>query len=154
MIKIAIDAMGGDFAPEQQVKGAVLALEKDKDLFLYLCGDETAVKAELAKYKYDASRVEIVHTTEIITNEEEPAKAVKAKKDSSTVVAFRLVKEGKADGVVSSGSTGAVLSAGVLMLGRVKGISRPALCPALPNSEGGSPCFAIAAPIWNVSRLT
>ena len=137
MIKIAVDAMGGDYAPEQQVKGAVLALEKDKDLFVYLCGDETAVKAELAKYSYDASRVEIVHTTEIITNDEEPAKAVKAKKNSSTVVAFRLVKEGMADGVVSSGSTGAVLSAGVLMLGRIKGISRPALCPALPNSEGG-----------------
>lgn len=137
MIKIAIDAMGGDFAPEQQVKGAVLALEKDQDLFVYLCGDETAVKAELAKYKYDESRVEIVHTTEIITNEEEPAKAVKTKKDSSTVAAFRLVKEGKADGVVSSGSTGAVLAAGVLMLGRIKGISRPALCPGLPNSEGG-----------------
>ena len=137
MIKIAVDAMGGDYAPEQQVKGAVLALEKQKDLFLYLCGDQAAVEAELAKYKYDRSRVEIVHTTEIITNEEEPAKAVKSKKDSSTVVAFRLVKEGKADGVVSSGSTGAVLSAGVLLLGRIKGISRPGLCPTLPNANGG-----------------
>ena len=137
MIRIAVDAMGGDFAPEQQVKGAVLALEKQKDLFVYLCGDRQAVEAELAKYKYDANRVEVVHTTEIITNDEEPAKAVKAKKDSSTVVAFRLVKEGKADGVVSSGSTGAVLSCGVLILGRVRGISRPALCPALPNAKGG-----------------
>ena len=137
MIRIAIDAMGGDYAPAEQVKGAVLALEKQKDLFVYLCGDKEAVLAELAKYKYDASRVEIVHTTEIITNEEEPAKAVKAKKDSSTVVAFRLVKEGKADGVVSSGSTGAVLSCGVLILGRVRGISRPGLCPTLPNANGG-----------------
>ena len=137
MIKIAIDAMGGDYAPEQQVKGATIALAKQKDLFLYLCGDKDAVEAELAKYKYDKSRVEIVPTTEIITNEEEPAKAVKTKKDSSTVVAFRLVKEGKADGVVSSGSTGAVLTAGVLLLGRIKGISRPGLCPGLPNAEGG-----------------
>ncbi|MBQ2740024.1 MAG: phosphate acyltransferase PlsX [Clostridia bacterium] len=137
MIKIAVDAMGGDYAPEQQVKGAVQALQQQKDLFLYLCGDKTAVEAELAKYKYDASRVEVVHTTEIITNEEEPAKAVKMKKDSSTVVAFRLVKDGKADGVVSSGSTGAVLSCGVLILGRVRGISRPGLCPALPNAHGG-----------------
>lgn len=137
MIKIAIDAMGGDYAPEQQVKGATIALAKQKDLFLYLCGDKDAVEAELAKYKYDKSRVEIVPTTEIITNEEEPAKAVKSKKDSSTVVAFRLVKEGKADGVVSSGSTGAVLTAGVLLLGRIKGISRPGLCPGLPNAEGG-----------------
>jgi glycerol-3-phosphate acyltransferase PlsX len=137
MIKIAIDAMGGDYAPEQQVKGATIALAKQKDLFLYLCGDKDAVEAELAKYKYDKSRVEIVPTTEIITNEEEPAKAVKTKKDSSTVVAFRLVKEGKADGVVSSGSTGALLTAGVLLLGRIKGISRPGLCPGLPNAEGG-----------------
>ncbi len=137
MIKIAIDAMGGDYAPEQQVKGATIALAKQKDLFLYLCGDKDALEAELAKYKYDKSRVEIVPTTEIITNEEEPAKAVKSKKDSSTVVAFRLVKEGKADGVVSSGSTGAVLTAGVLLLGRIKGISRPGLCPGLPNAEGG-----------------
>lgn len=137
MIKIAIDAMGGDYAPGQQVKGATIALAKQKDLFLYLCGDKDAVEAELAKYKYDKSRVEIVPTTEIITNEEEPAKAVKSKKDSSTVVAFRLVKEEKADGVVSSGSTGAVLTAGVLLLGRIKGISRPGLCPGLPNAEGG-----------------
>lgn len=137
MIRIAVDAMGGDFAPEQQVKGAVLALKKQRDLFLYLCGDKQTVEAELAKYQYDVSRIEVVHTTEIITNEEEPAKAVKAKKDSSTVVAFRLVKEGKADGVVSSGSTGAVLSCGVLILGRVRGISRPALCPTLPNAKGG-----------------
>ena len=136
MIRIAVDAMGGDYAPEQQVKGAVLALEQQKDLYLYLCGDQSAVEAELAKYKYDKSRVEIVPTTEIITNEEEPAKAVKTKKDSSTVVAFRLVKEGKADGVVSSGSTGAALSAGVLILGRVRGISRPGLCPSLPNANG------------------
>ena len=137
MIKIAIDAMGGDYAPGQQVKGATIALAKQKDLFLYLCGDKDALETELAKYKYDKSRVEIVPTTEIITNEEEPAKAVKSKKDSSTVVAFRLVKEGKADGVVSSGSTGAVLTAGVLLLGRIKGISRPGLCPGLPNAEGG-----------------
>ena len=137
MIKIAVDAMGGDYAPQEQVKGAVVALERDQDLFVYLCGDKTAVETELAKYKYDKSRVEIVHTTEIITNEEEPAKAVKAKKDSSTVVAFRLVKEGKADGVVSSGSTGAALSCGVLILGRVRGISRPGLCPTLPNGKGG-----------------
>lgn len=137
MVKIAVDVMGGDFAPAQQVKGCVLALEKDKDLFLYLCGDETQVNEELKKYKYDKSRVKVVHTTEIITNEEEPAKAVKAKKNSSTVVAFRLVKEGEAEAVVSSGSTGAVLAAGVLTLGRIKGISRPALCPGLPNADGG-----------------
>ncbi len=137
MVKIAIDAMGGDFAPREQVLGAVAALKKDKDLSVILCGDETQIKAVLSECKYDENRVEIVHTTEVITMEESPAMAVKTKKDSSTVVAFRLVKEGKADGVVSSGSTGAVLTAGVLILRRIKGVSRPGLCPIIPNHNGG-----------------
>ena len=136
MIKIVVDAMGGDFAPTEQVKGAVKALGEDKDLSVILVGDEPQIKAILAECKYDASRVEIVHTTETITMEEVPTKAVKTKKDSSLVVAFRLLKEGKADGLVSSGSTGAVLTAGVLILGRIKGVSRPALCPIIPNHRG------------------
>ncbi len=136
MIKIAVDAMGGDYAPFEQVKGSVWALQKDKDLFLYLCGDKAMIETELAKYEYDKTRIEIVPTTEIITNDEVPTKAVKTKKDSSTVVPFRMLKEGKVDGLVSSGSTGAVLSAGVLVLGRIKGVSRPALCPAMPNANG------------------
>ena len=136
MVKIAIDAMGGDFAPREQVLGAVAALNKDKDLSVILCGDEAQIKAVLSECKYDESRVEIVHTTEVITMEEAPAMAVKTKKDSSTVVAFRLVKEGKADGVVSSGSTGAVLTAGGLILRRIKGVSRPGLCPIIPNHRG------------------
>ena len=136
MVKIAIDAMGGDFAPKQQVLGAVEALKKDKDLSVILCGDETQIKEILSECKYDANRLEIVHTTEVITMEEVPTKAVKTKKDSSTVVAFQLLKDGKADGLVSSGSTGAVLTAGVLVLGRLKGVSRPALCPIIPNYRG------------------
>ncbi len=136
MVKIVIDAMGGDFAPKQQVLGAVEALRKDKDLAVILCGDEPQIKEILSECKYDANRLEIVHTTEVITMEEVPTKAVKTKKDSSTVVAFRLLKEGKADGLVSSGSTGAVLTAGVLLLGRLKGVSRPALCPIIPNYRG------------------
>ncbi|MBQ7831864.1 MAG: phosphate acyltransferase PlsX [Clostridia bacterium] len=136
MVKIVIDAMGGDYAPEQQVLGAVKALNKDKDLSLILCGDEPKLKELLSACKYDTSRLEIVHTTEIIDMNDIPTKAVKTKKDSSTVVAFRLLKEGKADGLVSSGSTGAVLTAGVLILGRLKGVSRPALCPIIPNKKG------------------
>ncbi len=137
MIKIVIDAMGGDFAPQQQVLGAVDALRKDKELYLILCGDEPKIKAVLAEGQYDESRLEIVHTTEVIDMNEVPTKAVKTKKDSSTVVAFRMLKEGKADGLVSSGSTGAVLTAGVLILGRLKGVSRPALCPVMPKHDGG-----------------
>ena len=137
MVTIAIDAMGGDYAPQEQVKGCVLALNNDKDLSLILCGDEAMIKAELAKYEYDASRVEIVHTTEVIEMNDIPTKAVKSKKDSSTVVAFRMVKEGRADGLVCSGSTGAVLVCGTTMLYRIKGVSRPALCPVMPNGKGG-----------------
>lgn len=136
MTRIVIDAMGGDFAPKQQVLGCVDALNNDQDLYLILCGDETQIKAELANCKYDEKRLEIVHTTEVIGMEEVPTKAVKTKKDSSTVVAFRKLKEGYADGLVSSGSTGAVLTAGVLVLGRLKGVSRPALCPIIPNHKG------------------
>ncbi|MBQ8685017.1 MAG: phosphate acyltransferase PlsX [Clostridia bacterium] len=136
MTKIVVDVMGGDYAPKQQVLGAVNALNKDKELSLILVGDEAQINAELKELSYDRSRLEIVHTTEVITMEEVPTKAVKTKKDSSLVVAFRLLKEGRAEGLVSSGSTGAVLTAGVLILGRIKGVSRPALCPAIPNYRG------------------
>ena len=136
MVKIVIDAMGGDYAPKQQVLGTVAALNNDKELSVILVGDKSQIEAELSTLKYDKSRLEIVHTTEVITMEEVPTKAVKTKKDSSLVVAFRLLKEGKADGLVSSGSTGAVLTAGVLILGRIKGVSRPALCPRIPNHRG------------------
>ena len=136
MTKIVIDAMGGDFAPRQQVLGSVEALNKDKDLYLILCGDKAQIEEVLAECKYDKSRLEIRHTTEVIGMEEVPTKAVKTKKDSSTVVAFRLLKENEADGLVTSGSTGAVLTAGVLILGRLKGVARPALCPIIPNHRG------------------
>lgn len=136
MIRIVIDAMGGDFAPAAQVGGAVEALRNDKELSLILVGDEEKIRGELAKGQYDASRVEIVHAPEVITNDNVPTKAVRTKKNSSTVVAFELLKEGKADALVSSGATGAVLTAAVLLLGRIRGISRPALCPRIPNLRG------------------
>lgn len=137
MIKIAIDAMGGDFAPVEQVKGVVDALKKDKEFSVVLVGDEERIKAELQKYKYDPSRVEIFHAPEVITNDDIPTKAIREKKNSSTVQAFALLKDGTVDGLVSSGSTGAVLAAGVMMIGRIKGISRPALCPKIPHKNGG-----------------
>ena len=136
MVKIVVDVMGGDHAPEEQIAGAVDALARDRELSLILVGDQARIQAELDHLYYDASRVEVVHASETIGMEEVPTKAVKTKKDASLVVAFRLLKEGKADGLVSSGSTGAVLTAGVLILGRLKGVSRPALCPAIPNHRG------------------
>ena len=138
MIRIAIDAMGGDNAPKQIVFGAVESIKQDKDVTIVLVGDEEKIKAELVLCKkYDESRIEIVHTAEVIDMEEEDvARAVRRKRDASIVVAFRLLKEGKADALVACGSTGAVLSAGVLVLGRLKGVSRPALCPRFPNHRG------------------
>ncbi len=137
MLKIVIDAMGGDNAPAEIVKGAVQSLKEGKNFSLILTGDEKAIKAELAKYKYDTNRVEIVHCTQVIDNNEVPTKAIRTKTDSSLVVAFdRLKRDPEVGGLITAGSTGATLAGGIFMVGRIKGISRPALCPALPNVYG------------------
>jgi glycerol-3-phosphate acyltransferase PlsX len=105
MIKIVMDAMGGDHAPHEIVLGAVESIKQDKEVSIILVGDEEKIKAELALCKkYDESRIEIVHTSEVIDMEEEDvAKAVRRKRDASIVVAFRLLKEGKADALVACG---------------------------------------------------
>ncbi len=137
MLKIIVDAMGGDNAPAEIVKGALQALRERKDFKLVFTGMEKAVAAELKKYKYDASRVEVVDCAETITNDDVPTSAVRTKKDSSLVVGLRLLKEDEeAGGFVSAGSTGAVLTGGIMLVGRIKGVHRPALCPALPNVRG------------------
>ena len=137
MLKIIIDAMGGDNAPEEIVKGAVQSLEKSDKFSLILTGDEQKINAELAKYKYDATRIEIMHCTDVIDNNDVPTKAIRTKTDSSLVVAFdRLKKDPEAGALITAGSTGATLAGGIFMVGRIKGISRPALCPALPNVRG------------------
>ncbi|MBR7099994.1 MAG: phosphate acyltransferase PlsX [Clostridia bacterium] len=137
MLKIIIDAMGGDNAPEEIVKGAVQSLEKSDKFSLILTGDEQKINAELAKYKYDATRIEIMHCTDVIDNNDVPTKAIRTKTDSSLVVAFdRLKKDPEVGALITAGSTGATLAGGIFMVGRIKGISRPALCPALPNVRG------------------
>ena len=137
MLKIVVDAMGGDFAPAEIVKGAVEALGARKDFKVVFTGDRAAVEGELAKYKYDPARVEIVHCTEVITGDDIPTHAIRAKKDSSLTVGLRLLKEdGDVGGLVSAGSTGAVLTGGVMLVGRIKGVMRPALCPGIPNVRG------------------
>lgn len=137
MLKIVVDAMGGDKAPGEIVKGVTEALRKREGFSVILMGDETAVTEELKKYKYDPARVEIVHTTQVITNDDQPTKAIRSMTDSSLTVAFdRLKKDPEVGALVSAGSTGAVLAGGIFMVGRVKGISRPALCPAMPNVRG------------------
>ena len=126
-MKIILDAMGGDFAPKSNVCGAVLALKEIEDLRVVLVGDKDLIKENLVGLEYDRSRLTIVNTTEIITNDDIPTKAIKQKKDSSLVVALNMLKENKGDVLVSAGSTGAVMTGGLLILGRVRGVDRPAL---------------------------
>ena len=109
---VALDAMGGDNAPEEIVKGAVNAINERKDIQVQLFGDKDRIEAELKKYTYDAGQIKIVHTTEEISCDESPAAAIKKKKDSSLVVALKAVKSGECDAVVSAGSSGAILVGG------------------------------------------
>lgn len=135
---IALDAMGGDYAPVETVKGAVEAVNEHPEIKVILVGKEDAITAELSHYTYNQENIEIVNATELIDMGEVPTKAIREKKDSSLVVAMKLVKENKADAVVSAGSTGAILVGGQLVVGRIKGIKRPALAPFLPSKKGFS----------------
>lgn len=134
-MKIAIDAMGGDHAPKEPVLGALQALAHIKSDIVFI-GDETKINAVLEGQSYDKSRISIVHTTEVIENEDKPVKAIKAKKDSSMVVGFKLLKEKQIDAFLSAGNTGALLAGGLLKVGRIKGIDRPALCSVYPTTDG------------------
>ena len=135
---IAIDAMGGDFAPKAVVEGALLALqETGEDVCLSLYGDEAQIRACLEGQSYDGGRLKIVPCTEVISCEEAPAAAVRQKKESSMVRAAQAVAQGEADCFLSGGSSGAVLTAGTLIIRRIKGIQRPALATLIPNMQGG-----------------
>ena len=138
MIKIAIDAMGGDNAPEKIVQGAIDSLALRENIHIVLVGKEDAVNAELSKYQFDRSRVSVVNATEVIETGEPPVAAIREKKDSSLVVAQKLVRDGEADAFISSGSTGAILVGGQLIVGRIKGIRRTPLAPLIPTTKGAS----------------
>lgn len=135
-MKIALDAMGGDRAPLETIKGAVLAINEFSNLNLVLVGQEEVIRKELSKYKYDESRVEIKDAREIIGMDDDPVIAVRGKKDSSMNVALDLVKDNLADACVSAGNTGALISSSQLKLKRIKGISRPAITTVFPNKKG------------------
>ena len=138
LIKVAVDAMGGDHAPGEIVKGAVEAVARQKRVKVFLTGQKAAVEAELQKYQYDPSRIEIVNAEEVIQMAEPPVQAIRTKKDSSIVVAMKMVKNGEADAFVGAGSTGAVLVGGQLIVGRIRGVERPPLAPLLPTEKGAS----------------
>lgn len=134
-MKVVVDAFGGDNAPLEVVEGAVMAVKQNKDLTVVLTGDETKIKEIL---KDRTERIEIVDAKDVITNDDVPTLAIRQKKDSSMVRAFDLLKENDdVVGLVSAGSTGAVLSGVIMKIGRIKGISRPALCPILPTIVDG-----------------
>ena len=136
--RVALDAMGGDNAPVETVKGAVQAVQQREDVQILLTGREDVIKSELAKYKYPGEQIRIVNATEVIETAEPPVKAIRGKKDSSIVVAMKMVKNGEADAFVSAGSTGAVLVGGQVLVGRIKGVERPPLAPLFPTLKGMS----------------
>ena len=136
IVKVAVDAMGGDNAPLEVVKGAVEASNAESRVKIYLCGKEPLIREELAKYTYDPDKIEIVHCTEVIETAEPPVNAVRRKKDSSLVRAMYLVKEGECDALVTAGSTGAFLVGGQVIVGRIRGIERPPLATVIPTTKG------------------
>jgi phosphate acyltransferase len=131
-MKIAIDAMGGDNAPKEIVLGAKRAVEEFPDVEITLFGDQERIKAEIGGHE----RIEIVHTTEVILGTDEPVRAVRRKKAASMVLMAQAVADGKADACISAGNTGALMTAGLFIVGRIKGIERPALAPTLPTLDG------------------
>ncbi len=138
MIKVVLDAMGGDNAPGEPVKAAVEALNESDNIFVYLTGKEEVLKKELGQYTYPKDRLEIVPASEVIETGEAPARAIQTKKDSSLVVGLKMVREGKADAIVSAGSTGAVLVGGQVIVRKVKGVERAPLAPLIPTEKGFS----------------
>ncbi|SES66621.1 phosphate:acyl-[acyl carrier protein] acyltransferase [Natronincola peptidivorans] len=136
-MRIVLDAMGGDHGPAVTVPGAIEAV-KAYCIKVTLTGDKNLIQSELNKYDYPEEYIEIIHCSEEITNEDKPVAAIRRKKDSSMVVGLRLVKENKADAFISAGNTGALLAGGLFVLGRIKGIDRPALAPVFPTTTGGA----------------
>ncbi|MCD8241627.1 MAG: phosphate acyltransferase PlsX [Lachnospiraceae bacterium] len=138
LVKVAVDAMGGDNAPAEIVKGAVEALGVRDNVKVILVGQEEPVRTELQKYSYDEKRIEVVNATEVIEMAEPPVNAIRQKKDSSIVVAMKMVHSGEADAFVGVGNTGAGLVGGTSFVGRVKGVERAPLAPLLPTAKGVS----------------
>lgn len=137
-VRVAVDAMGGDNAPGEIVKGAVEAVQAEKDIKVFLVGRQDAVNAELAKYTYDKEKIEVVHAEEVIEMAEPPVNTIRKKKQSSLVIGMNMIKHQEADAIVTAGSTGATLVGGQVLVGRIKGIERPPLAPLVPTEKGVS----------------
>lgn len=135
-MKIAIDGMGGDNAPMAVVDGAVEALREYSDIEIYITGPEEKILKELAKHDYPKDRVKVIDAKEVIGTNEHPVMALRRKKESSIVKALNLVKNKECDAIISGGSTGAFLAGCTLIVGRIKGVERPALAPIMPGRRG------------------
>lgn len=138
LVRVAVDAMGGDNAPFVTVKGAVDAVSESANLKVFLVGQKEVVEKELSAYQYDKEKIEIVDATEVIEMAEPPVMAIRKKKDSSIVKAMYMVNHGEADAYVSAGSTGATLVGGQVIVGRLKGVDRAPLAPLIPTEKGSS----------------
>ncbi|KAA8784588.1 glycerol-3-phosphate acyltransferase PlsX [Paenibacillus sp. 4624] len=134
-MKIVIDAMGGDHAPASTVEGAIAAAAEWADTQIVLVGDEAKIEPLLSQSGARPANLSVRHASEVIGSDDEPVKAVRRKKDSSMVVAGRMVKEKEADAMISAGNTGALMTAGLLVVGRMDGIERPALAPMIPTMD-------------------
>lgn len=137
-IKVAVDAMGGDYAPSKIIEGVMEAIFERKELKVALVGPQEQINQALQKFQYCKEQLEVVPATEIITNEEAPVMAIRKKKDSSIVVGLQLLKNKKVDAFLSAGSTGAILVGGQLLVGRMKGVERAPLAPVIPTKTGGA----------------
>ena len=153
MVKILIDAFGGDNCPDCNIEGAIDALSRSSDIEIGLLGDENTINSILAEKKFSDKRLSVINATEVITLDESPVMAVKRKKDSGIVKGIGLVKEKQADAFISAGSSGAVLAGGTLLLGRIKGVKRPPLGSLIPTQKGVSFFLDMGAnvdadPLW------
>ena len=133
LVRVAVDAMGGDNAPFINVKGAVDAVKESDNLKVFLVGKSDVIESELSKYDYNKERIEVVNASEVIEMAEPPVMAIRTKKDSSIVRAMYMVNHGEADAYVSAGSTGATLVGGQVIVGRLKGVDRAPLAPLIPS---------------------
>ena len=143
-MRIILDGMGGDNAPLEIVKGAVEASSKI-DHQIVIAGREEEINAELAKYNYDESKIQVVHTSEVIENEDSPVKAIRRKTDSSMVKGLTMLKDGEGDLFISAGNTGAYMAGSLFILGRIPGIDRPAISSIYPIAGGALPSIIVDA---------
>ena len=152
---VALDAMGGDNAPVEIVKGAVEAVKEEAGLLVKLVGREEQVRAELAKYTYPQGQIEVVDAPDVIETGEQPVMAIRRKKDSSMVRALTMVKEKKADAFVSAGSSGAILVGGQVIVGRIRGVvSNFGICPIFANSSNRQRTWTGSLPPYSSSALS